>query len=219
MSELTVALHYPHGVARRTGSCGKESGLFDVRIVDGDDCEVPAGNDGEIVVRPRYPSIMFIGYYNDAEQTVAKWRDLWFHTGDRGRRDEDGFYYFLGRLGDRIRRRGVNISAEQIEAVALQHPAILECAAIAVPSELGEDDIKLCVRRVADATASPADIAQWLATMLPKTMSVRYVEVYEELPKTQTEKVQRAVLRQHGERGLTPATWDHEAGAFASPRG
>lgn len=218
MSELTVALHYPPGVPRRPGSCGMESGLFDVRIVDGDDYEAPAGTDGEIVVRPRYPSIMFIGYYNDAEQTVAKWRDLWFHTGDRGRKDEDGFYYFLGRLGDRIRRRGVNLSAEQVEAVALQNPAILECAAIAVPSPLGEDDIKLCVRRVAGATASAAEIAAWLGTMLPKTMTVRYVEVYDELPKTQTEKVQRAVLRQQGERGLTPASWDHEARAFVSER-
>jgi len=214
MSELTVALHYPDGDVRRIGSCGKESGLFDVKIFDEKDAEVPAGVDGEIVVRPRYPSIMFIGYYNDSEQTVTKWRNLWFHTGDRGRKDEDGYYYFLGRLGDRIRRRGVNVSAEQVESVALKNTSILACAAIAVPSDMGEDDIKLCVQFVAGSQALPGEISSWLASNLPKTMGVRYVEVYSDLPKTQTEKVQRAVLRQHGDRGLTPMTWDHEEGRF-----
>jgi len=214
MSELTVALHYPDGDVRRIGSCGKESGLFDVKIFDEKDAEVPAGVDGEIVVRPRYPSIMFIGYYNDSEQTVTKWRNLWFHTGDRGRKDEDGYYYFLGRLGDRIRRRGVNVSAEQVESVALKNTSILACAAIAVPSDMGEDDIKLCVQFVAGSQALPGEISSWLASNLPKTMGVRYVEVYSDLPKTQTEKVQRAVLRQHGDRGLTPMTWDHDEGRF-----
>lgn len=214
MSELTVALHYPEGEPRRPGSCGKESGLFDVKIVDESNCEVPAGTDGEIVVRPRYSSIMFMGYYNDADQTVQKWRDLWFHTGDRGRKDSEGYFYFLGRMGDRIRRRGVNVSAEQIEAVALENRAILECAAIAVPSPVGEDDIKMCVKLVPGATVTARAIAAYLANALPKAMAVRYVELFTELPKTQTEKVKRAVLRQMGEGGLTPETWDHEQDRF-----
>ena len=214
MSELTVALHYPPGAARKPGSCGKESGLFDVKIVDENNCDVPSSGDGEIVVRPRYPSIMFMGYYNDAEQTVQKWRDLWFHTGDRGRKDDEGYFYFLGRMGDRIRRRGVNVSAEQIEAVALENQAILECAAIAVPSPFGEDDIKVCVGLVPGATVTAREIAAYLVSALPKAMAVRYVEVFTELPKTQTEKVKRAVLRQMGERGLTAQTWDHEQGRF-----
>ncbi|GAC1543331.1 MAG: AMP-binding protein [Candidatus Velthaea sp.] len=216
MSELTVALHYPPGEPRKTGSCGKESGLFDVRIVDENNCELPAGVDGEIVVRPRYPSVMYMGYYNDPEQTVQKWRDLWYHTGDRGRVDEAGYFYFLGRLGDRIRRRGVNISAEQIEAVALEHPAILECAAIAVPSPMGEDDIKLCAKLVSDATTTAEDVAAYLLEALPKAMAVRYVEIFDELPKTQTEKVKRAALRDLGECGLTAQTWDHENGAYVT---
>ncbi|MGE0802625.1 MAG: AMP-binding protein [Lautropia sp.] len=219
MSELTVVLHYPPGAPRRAGSCGVESGLFDVQIVDEFDNPVPAGVDGEIVVRPRQPGIMFIGYYNDAEQTVEKWRNLWFHTGDRGRKDEDGYYYFLGRLGDRIRRRGVNVSAEQVEAVALQIPAVLECAAIAVPAGNGEDDIKLCAKLVAGAQATPDAIAAALAESLPKAMAVRYVEVFDELPKTQTQKIQRAALRQQGDRGLTAATWDHETGRFVGTGG
>ena len=210
MSELTVVVHYPEGIERRAGSCGKESGLFDVRIIDDAGAEVPVGTDGEMTVRPRYPNIMFLGYYNDSDQTVERWRDLWFHTGDRGKRDEDGYYYFLGRVGDRIRRRGVNISAEQIEKVALAHEDILECAAIAVPSPLGEDDIKLCARLAAGASLRPADIASYLAGALPKALTVRYVEILELLPKTQTEKVQRVALRRMGKQGLTESTWDHE---------
>jgi len=217
MSELTVVAHYPPGLARREGSCGKESGLFDVSIVDDDGCEMPTGSDGEILVRPKYPSLMFMGYYNDADQTVERWRDMWFHTGDRGKKDAEGYFYFLGRVGDRIRRRAVNISAEQVERIALQNPAILECAVIAVPSQLGEDDIKLCACLVAGGRVTPADIAEALAAVLPKAMTVRYFEIFEVLPKTQTEKVQRAALRKLGERGLTPQTWDHEMRRFWSP--
>jgi crotonobetaine/carnitine-CoA ligase len=217
MSELTVVAHYPPGLARRAGSCGTLSGLFDVQVQDDNGCALPVGSDGEIAVRPRYPSLMFMGYYNDAEQTAERWRDMWFRTGDRGKFDADGYFYFLGRAGDRIRRRGVNISAEQVERIALQNKAILECAAIAVPGELGEDDIKLCARLVPGASATPAEIAESLVEALPRAMTVRYVEVFEALPKTQTEKVQRAALRKLGERGLTPATWDQERRCYWSP--
>lgn len=217
MSELTVVAHYPPDLPRRQGSCGKLSGLFEVQIQDEHGSPVPPGGDGEIAVRPRHPSIMFMGYYNDAEQTVERWRDMWFRTGDRGRFDDDGYFYFLGRVGDRIRRRGVNISAEQIERVALQNPAILECAAIAVPGALGEDDIKLCARLVPGADLTPSAIADWLTGALPRAMTVRYVELFEALPKTQTEKVQRAALRKLGDRGLTPTTWDHERQRLHGP--
>jgi carnitine-CoA ligase len=217
MSELTVVVHYPPGEARRAGSCGKASGLFDIKITDEDGFAVPDGTDGEILVRPRHPNVMFMGYYNDAEQTVAAWRDLWFRTGDRGRWSEDGYFYFLGRSGDRIRRRGVNISAEQVEKVAMAHPAVLECAAIAVPSPLGEDDIKLCLRLATGADADHAHLADGLLTLLPRVLTVRYFEIFAELPKTPTEKVKRAALRASGERGLTPQTWDHESRAFWRP--
>lgn len=218
MSELTVVMHFPRGDTRRPGLCGKESGLFDIKIADEEGLPVADGSDGEIFVRPRYPNVMFLGYYNDAEQTVAAWRDLWFRTGDRGRRDPDGYYAFLGRSGDRIRRRGVNISAEQIEKIALSHPDILECAAIAVPSEFNEDDVKLCARLVPGAGGNHATLANALLEKLPRALTVRYFEFFDELPKTQTEKVKRAALRQCGEKGLTPGTWDHEAGAFWSSK-
>lgn len=214
MSELTCVAHYQPGEPRRPGSCGRESGLFDIKIADEDGFPVPDGTDGEIYVRPRYQNLMFLGYYNDPDQTVAAWRDLWFRTGDRARRDDEGYYYFLGRAGDRIRRRGVNISAEQIEVVALANPSVLECAAIAVPSEFGEDDIKLCLKLVPGAAADHGGLADALLAALPRTLTVRYFEIMDELPKTQTEKVKRAALRALGERGLTAETWDHEAGRF-----
>lgn len=214
MSELTVVAHYPEGVERRPGSCGMLSGLFDVRIVDDEGCDLPHGSDGDILVRPTHPSLMFMGYYNEAEQTLERWRDLWFQTGDRGRKGPDGYFYFLGRSGDRIRRRGVNISAEQIEKAALANPTVLQCAAIAVPSPLGEDDIKLCVRLTPGASAAPHEIADTLLETLPKALTVRYYEIFDELPKTQTEKVKRAALRALGKQGLTPATWDHESNGY-----
>jgi crotonobetaine/carnitine-CoA ligase len=217
MSELTVVMHFPDGEERRPGSCGKESGLFEIKIADEDGFALPDGAEGEIYVRPRYPNVMFLGYYNDAEQTVAAWRDLWFKTGDRARRDEEGYFYFLGRAGDRIRRRGVNISCEQIEKIASSHPAVLECAAIAVPSALGEDDIKLCIKLMPSVEVVHATLAEDLLETLPRSLTVRYYELLDELPKTHTEKVKRVALRQMGERGLTPETWDHEAGDYWRP--
>lgn len=211
MSELTCVAHYPEGDKRRPGSCGKLSGLFDVMIVDDDKREAPDGTDGEILVRPRYPGVMFLGYYNDAEKTMEQWRNLWFQTGDRGRKGEDGYFYFLGRHGDRIRRKGVNVSAEQIEKIALTNPALLECAAIAVPSDTADDDIKLCARLAPGAEATAREVADELLKTLPKALTVRYFELFEELPKTPTEKIKRAALRAMGYRGLTTTTWDHEA--------
>jgi crotonobetaine/carnitine-CoA ligase len=214
MSELTVVAHYPKGAKRRPGSCGMSSGLFDIMIVDDDGFEMPEGSDGEVLVRPRHRSIMFMGYYNDADQTVSRWRDMWFETGDRGRKDADGYFYFLGRSGDRIRRRGVNISAEQIEKLAIANPEILECSAIAVPSEMNEDDIKLCVKLTQQAKCCEADIMDYLRDILPKSMMVRYVEIFNDLPKTQTEKIKRAELRSTGEKGLTSNTWDDDIKAY-----
>lgn len=216
MSELTVVVHYPNDVPRKPGSCGMSSGLFDIMIADDDGFEVPDGTDGEILVRPRHRSIMFMGYYNDAEQTMSRWRDMWFETGDRGRKDSDGYFYFLGRSGDRIRRRGVNISAEQIEKMVAANPDILECSAIAVPSDMNEDDIKLCVKLSPCAKCGEADIMEYLREVLPKAMTVRYVEFFDDLPKTQTEKIKRAELRRRGEKGLTPSTWDGDRNAFWS---
>ena len=214
MSELTVVAYYPPGVPYRPGSCGVSSSLFDISILDDDDYPVAAGTEGQIAVRPRVPHVMMLGYFDDAELAVERWSNLWFHTNDRGILDEDGYLYFKGRLGDRIRRRGANVSAAEIEAVASRHPAIAEVAVIGVPASLGEDDIKICVTLKESGTVSPREILEHMARDLPSSLVPRYVELRNSFPRTETEKIRKSTLRDEGRSGLTLSTWDSETGEF-----
>lgn len=208
MSELTVVAHYRPGEDRRPGSCGRASDLFEIRIADNNDWPVPAGTVGELMVRPTAPNLMMLGYYGDTEKTVEQWQNLWFHTGDTGLLDEDGYFYFKGRVSDRIRHRGVNVSPEQVEAEAKAHLAIADCAAIAVPSDIVEDEVKLCVQLKPGAKVT----VQQLGDELRATMSIhhrpRYVEIYAALPRTETHKIRKGVLRSEGDHGLSKHTWD-----------
>src|SRR5690606_28044397 len=113
--------------------------MMQVQIFDDDDRELPPGQIGEIVCRPNYPNIMFSGYWRRPEDTVKAWRNLWFHTGDLGYFDEDGFFFFVDRKKDYIRRRGENISSMEVENVFLRHSAVAEVAAYGVPSDMGEE--------------------------------------------------------------------------------
>jgi crotonobetaine/carnitine-CoA ligase len=149
-------------------------------------------------------------YYGDPAATVAAWRNLWFHSGDLGRMDDDGYLYLLGRMGDQIRRKGVNIAAEDVEAAAREFDEILDAAAIAVPSELTESEVKLCV--VPRSLRFDLSLFyEHLRGALPAEMVPRYIEVRDSLPRTDTHKIAKAVLRSEGDRGLTPGTVDLEA--------
>jgi crotonobetaine/carnitine-CoA ligase len=214
MSELTVVAYYPPGVPRREGSCGVSSSLFDIAILDDDDFPEPPGTEGQIAVRPRVPHVMMLGYFDDAELVVERWSNLWYHTNDRGILDEDGYLYFKGRLGDRIRRRGDNVSAAEIEAVAARHPAVAEVAVIGVPASLGEDDIKLCLTLKEGAAVTPQALLDHVSAELPKSLVPRYVEVREGFPRTDTEKIRKNVLREEGDHGLTATTWDAATNAL-----
>ncbi len=214
MSELTVVAYYPPGVPRREGSCGVSSSLFDIAILDDDDYPVATGEEGQVAVRPRVPHVMMLGYFDDAELTVERWSNLWFHTGDRGVLDADGYLYFKGRLGDRIRRRGVNVSAAELEAVASRHPAIAEVAVIGVPASLGEDEIKICASLKQGAALTARELLDHMQAELPAYLVPRYVDLRDRFPRTDTEKIRKAALRAEGERGLTPSTWDSETGKF-----
>ncbi len=214
MSELTVVAYYPHGVEKRPGSCGISSGLFDISIVDDQDYQVATGEEGQIAVRPRVPHVMMMGYFDDGELTVERWSNLWFHTGDRGMLDAEGYLYFKGRLGDRIRRRGVNISAAEIEAAALRHPDIAEVAVIGVPASVGEDDIKICASLKDGHSLAHADLRTHLKGELTSYQVPRYVEIRAQFPRTDTEKIRKAALRDEGAKGLTTTTWDADTGAF-----
>jgi carnitine-CoA ligase len=169
---------------------------------------VPAGTIGELTVRPTSPNLMMLGYYGDAEKTVEQWRNLWFHTGDTGFLDEDGYFHFTGRASDRIRHRGVNVSREQVEAEACAHPAIAECAAIAVPSDVVEDEIKLCVQLKPGATIGIDQLGDELRAAMSTHHRPRYLELYDELPRTETHKIRKGPLRSEGDRGLSDRTWD-----------
>jgi len=193
----------------RAGACGRPGPAHEVAVVDEYDWPVPPRTVGEIVVRPREPWSIFSGYYNMPDKTAAAWRNLWFHTGDAGYLDEDGWLYFVERLKDSIRRRGQNISAYEVESVINEHPAVLECAAVAVPSELSEDEVKVVVVLRDAATLTPVELIRFCEERMAPFMIPRYVEFKRELlPRTPSEKVAKEDLRKEG---VTSVTWDREA--------
>ncbi|MBK8972333.1 MAG: AMP-binding protein [Hahellaceae bacterium] len=127
------------------GSSGVRTSLFDVEVVDDNDNVLPAGEVGEIVCRPNYPNIMFAGYWGRPQATVDANQNLWFHTGDLGRFDKEGFFFFIDRKKDYLRRRGENISSMEVENTFHQHEAVAEFACYGVPSEVGEDDVQVSI--------------------------------------------------------------------------
>lgn len=196
----------PNPVKR--GTCGKKRDGVDVRLVDKNDCEVALGEIGEMVVRTDRPWGMNSGYYKNPEATAEAWRNGWFHTGDCFRQDAEGYFYFVDRMKDAMRRRGENISSFEVEAEVVAFPAVREAAAYAVPSELGEDDVMIAVAPVAGHNLDHKELMLFLGERMPYFMVPRYIRILDELPKTPSSKVMKHILR--GE-GVTPDTWDREA--------
>jgi len=157
---------------------------------------------------------MFEGYHNQPEATLAQFSNLWFHTGDCGRFDDDGNLWFVDRKKDAIRRRGENISSLEVERAVLAHPAVAECAAHAVPSPLGEDDVKVCVVLREGATVDAEAVAEHCVERMPRFAVPRYIEFVDALPKNVVGRVQKHLLR---DRAITPGTWDREAQPSAVP--
>ena len=184
---------------------------FEVQILDPDtDIARPAGEVGEIVVRPKAPFGFMAGYRELPAKTVEAWRNLWFHTGDAGFMDQDGFVYFVDRIRDCIRRRGQNISSVESENALLSMPGIIEVAAYGVPSEMsgGEDEIMIAVVQCEDASLKPEDIGAFSDAHLPKFARIRYISLVDHLPKTSTGKVQKMRIRSLGTSG---DVWDRNA--------
>ena len=202
----------PHGPP---GSSGRVGGDFEVRIFDDSDNELPAGEAGEIVVRPRRPNILFQGYWNRPADTVKVWRNLWFHTGDLGRIDEQGYLYFVDRKKDYIRRRGENISTFEMEAVFRRHPDLQDVAVHAVLSPLGEDEVKVTAELKLGAHLGEEELCRWSIERLPYFAVPLYVEFREALPRSATGKVLKEQLRSEGK---TEATWDREAARIVVKR-
>jgi crotonobetaine/carnitine-CoA ligase len=204
-TDAGIPIYQPLDQPRRPGSCGRAIAAYDVRLVDGDDVEVRPGEVGELVVRPLEPSLISDGYYGMPEATIESRRNLWFHTGDLASRDTDGYYYFVGRRTDSIRRRGENISCFEVEEVIKLHPQVLDAAAFGVPSELSEEDVMVTLVPRPHQVVDPAELLQFCQRRMARHMLPRYVDITDQLPRTPTEKVEKAVLRA---RGVTATTWD-----------
>jgi crotonobetaine/carnitine-CoA ligase len=211
-TELNIVTYNPWD-HHKEGSAGKAAPNFDVRIFDDDDCELPIGEIGEIVSRPTEPFVISFGYYNRPEVTLEAWRNMWFHCGDRGYFDDDGYLFFVDRKKDMIRRKGENISSQEVERQVNSHPAVLESAAIPVPAETAEDEVMVFVVLQPGASVTAPELLEYLPTVLPRFMVPRYIEIIDQLPKTGSSKIEKFKLREHG---ITPKTWDREVGAYAA---
>ena len=185
---------------------------FEVGIADPHtDALLPAGQTGEIVVRPKLPGCVMAGYFRMPEKTVEAWRNLWFHTGDAGRFDDLGRLHYVDRIKDCIRRRGENISSFEIEQVLNAHPTVAESAVVGirVAGAGGEDEVKAYVVPAAGAAVDPVALLDWCTPRMPHFAVPRFVEVVRgELAKTPTGKLQKTPLR---EAGITATTWDRES--------
>ena len=179
----------------RYRASGRPVPQYEAAVVDADDNELPPGAVGELVVRPRVPGVMMTGYHRQPEATLAAFRNLWFHTGDLATIEADGYIRWVDRAADAIRRRGEMISSTEVERAVCEFDGIAECAAVGVPSELGEWDVKLVVVAEKGSPVDPAKLVSHCQATLPDFCQPRYLEVLDELPKGATHKVNKHQLR------------------------
>jgi crotonobetaine/carnitine-CoA ligase len=201
----------PIGVSwteQRAGWMGRERSGFHARVVDEHDAECPSGVPGELVLRHDPPYAFATGYFAMPEKTVEAWQNLWFHTGDRVVRSPDGWFRFMDRVKDAIRRRGENISAFEVEQALLEHPAISAVAVFPVPSELAEDEVAAALVLEDGAAVDFEQLVRHCEPRLAYFAIPRYLRVVVELPLTTNGKVRKSVLR---ELGITGDSWDREA--------
>jgi carnitine-CoA ligase len=199
MSEVPGALNNPFAGPHKVRSMGQPSRhpdpsvpLGELRITDDDGHVVPVGTTGELVVRT---PIVMKGYYKDEAQTKAAFRDGWFLTGDLAYVDADNYFWFVARKKDIIRKKGENISGAELDRVVGSHPAVLEAAAIPVPSDLGEDEILIAVMLRPGMALQHEEIAQWCRERLAAIKVPRYVVFVDSLPHTPTHRVAKFKMR------------------------
>lgn len=191
--------------------------FFDVIVGDPEtDVPLSTGEIGEIMVRPRQPFCFNVGYFKMADKTVEAWRNLWFHTGDAGRFDEQGRLHFVDRIKDRIRRRGENVSSYEVEQVLNAHPAVVESAAVGIKVDGagGEEEIK-AVLAIDGERPDPVAFLDWCVERMPRYTVPRYLEFVDVLDKTASGKIRKQALR---DAGLTAGTWDRESVGYRIKR-
>ena len=200
------------------GTSGQANAAYDVRIVDRSGRSLPSDTVGEIACRPKSPHVMSEGYVDaaaiDAALTVVP-HEEWFRTGDLGSLDDDGNLTYVDRVKDSLRRRGENVSSVEVETTVMRHPAVLEAAAVAVPSDLGEDDILVVVTLRSDAHFDHAELMDFCSTRMPYFCVPRYLEVLDEIPKNVIGRVRKDLLRK---RGLGDGAWDREEHGYILSR-
>lgn len=206
MTETSVPL-VSGRAPKESGLCGSPRPGIEIRVVDAYDRQVAPGDTGELILRADRPWSLSHGYHAMPEATADSWRNGWFHTGDAVRQDHEGRVFFVDRMKDAIRRRGENISSFEVEAETLTHPAVREAAAVAVPSEHGEDEVLLVIAPVPGRAVDPAQVIEYLVPRMAHFMVPRYVRVLDELPKTPTSKVRKHLLRAEG---VVAGTWDRQ---------
>ena len=183
---------------RRAGSMGVPVPWYEVRILDENDTEVPAGEPGEICIRPVRPSVMMAGYWNNESATLKSMRNLWFHTGDHGHRDEDDFHYFRVRETDSIRRRGENVSAWEVERILALHPELLESAVYAVPSPIGGQEVMAAIVRKPGSSVTPEAVLDFCQDRMSHFAVPRYVRFVDALPKSHAQRILKQELKAEG---------------------
>lgn len=203
----SAVVNSPIGTPHREGTCGRANGWCEVQIVDENDVALPTDTVGEIVVRPTIPFSMMNGYHNAAARTVECWRNLWFHTGDLGSLDEDGYLKFVGRQAHWLRRRSENISAYEVESAIAAHPDVSEVIIVGVPSELGEDEVKAFVIPVAGSDLAPEEIVDWCEQRLARFKVPRFIEFVSEFPRSAAKQE----IERHKLKAMTNENaWDRE---------
>jgi carnitine-CoA ligase len=196
---------------QRPGMMGRLLSGFSARVVDSHDNEVADGEAGELMLRADEPFAFATGYFGMPEKTVEAWRNLWFHTGDRVVRESDGFYRFIDRMKDAIRRRGENISSYEVEQVLVSHPQVENAAVFPVRSELAEDEVMAAVVLRPGEKIDYAALLDYCQPRMPYFAVPRYLEFVDALPVTENGKVTKYKLR---ERGVTAASWDREKAGY-----
>jgi crotonobetaine/carnitine-CoA ligase len=209
VTEASLISWSPKGLLNRPNAAGVVNDeYFDVRIFDDHDDELAPETEGEIVIRPKRPHVMFEGYWGRPEATVGTSRNWWYHTGDIGRIDDDGYLYFVDRKADYLRRRGENISSFEVESILMGHGALADVVVHAVPSEMTEDDLKITATVKEGAPITEEDLFRWAIDRLPYFALPRYIEFRPVLPRSPVGRVLKRELR---DEGVTPGTWDVEA--------
>jgi crotonobetaine/carnitine-CoA ligase len=209
VTEASLVSWQPPGMSNKPNAAGViNDTYFDVRIFDDDDSELPRGTDGEIVLRPKRPHVMFEGYWGRPDVTVETSRNLWYHTGDIGRIDDEDYLFFVDRKADYLRRRGENISSFEVESVLMSHGALADVAVHAVLSALSEDDLKVTATLKEGSELQPEELFAWCVDRLPYFVLPRYIEFRRELPRSPVGRVLKRDLR---DQGVTASTWDAEA--------